>query len=1388
MKKLIVLVVLAMAVIFPTSTFALDDFYEQNGDAFLLIGDGPVRGVYKLNNLVAGSAPGYLYDGGKAFNLSASMLYNETIKSTKKELWTFSSDGTTGMHFSPYPLIRKCLTSVSVTPDGPYDAGLHDQIMHIHHNYPGNTGSGVGIHDNKSYPSQYTTGYGYYGDCYPCSWMPAAAPGKPGYYQIANGRWYHSGDSADQINSSFTYLRPDWYGTSNPNTILGPYKMYGFVQCMDGAGFPFRAGLCHKLVRETVQINEEKLKLLSYSVDEKLGPYDRGQAGSVVLGSTNTKDTLNECGDPCAPGTGPGTPIPTGNTPILSCLVSGAGRSYLYTRDYGTPNYSLKLNNIAYTSATIGDPADLTAVKVGVSSKNLTTDWVYVLGTNKINQWLALANVPASGFLKELTDVAVSDQWWQTGGIVYAYDKTIPLVYSFVRNENDAKPCIPEVIDITSIPDLPNSIDADGFGNLYFVSTKRDPENQPGKDMPAFKAADAYTYYKKSTMVPDLYRAKFKQDIYKGVTMLNYYSGSFMDTSGDILLGSDYFEQDFICAAALLGDRSNWSMCPGTLVRTTPKVSDAYRTEVAVINVCTPPKVTGTTANIDINGPYDKDMNDSPTPYNDATQYFFAVENAPDFDNNGVNRAGEATDDPNGNSFIGRFPSTTESAHLYYYWKVVQTKNMYGDPLDNTILDGNTSTKEPVLPIMFGPGEYEISVKSTFKYYQYDKMPRGVLADKKGDYLSESILAKAKDNTEWAKTKIFVQTYTNPSYPGGSCVIMSGKPDSSLVSNYNYRPALISGNTNSESALEKANPSNPVGESFVIPQIKGSQTWSFQARENLANKSAGIDRITAMLQATPPIPDEPHNNLRWLTDTPKFTWKISLEDPYDATKSLVNITKETNVAKLSIAAGDSVFTIPSEPGHYVLRVDASRVYSYEYFEKVYKTLSNGSVITIPVEKTKFVPITIGAQCRVSVLDDTPPAQTLADLANTMQTAIDLAPAYLWGTTGERLSNTADGKSNPTNIVLWSANDNPYGNLSTHPNLTPLLVDKYFSISLKHSIAKSTGKFQHNNAEGINVPDGLPIAFRTAAQSKYRNTPDGLTNKSPYKVEQYLYSFKDLPADCPLPKVRSWTYRKFIIAVSDLDYFKQDGANMYPEMAYHYANQLSTYENLKYGFNLVDASGNAGGDFMEGQIVIIDNDRPLAFIQAKDDKNPDQLMVGPSNVQPTYVDGQWACLAEKTGQSEERNGVEQWAFQSVTDPGSIFGVDSKFKISATLPFAAVLAQKSTHDPSTLEIDVPVTFETKLSDNVGNVSIETWDLRDKDSALIKDIGALTKYMHIFRIAENYVMELKVKDDARNWPTNPDNPKNATSNPNVRYLKIIIPISSSRLDIRTIDKTFK
>ena len=69
------------------------------------------------------------------------------------------------------------------------------------------------------------------------------------------------------------------------------------------------------------------------------------------------------------------------------------------------------------------------------------------------------------------------------------------------------------------------------------------------------------------------------------------------------------------------------------------------------------------------------------------------------------------------------------------------------------------------------------------------------------------------------------------------------------------------------------------------------------------------------------------------------------------------------------------------------------------------------------KRQKYVPITIGSQCKVCVLDNTPPSSQLADLSGTLQTAIDISPRYLWGTTGESLTNNKNGKANPAKVVF-----------------------------------------------------------------------------------------------------------------------------------------------------------------------------------------------------------------------------------------------------------------------------------------------------------------------------------------------------------------------------------
>lgn len=1413
MKRFVsVLVVLLLVTFLPQAASGLDDFYLQNGDAYLLIGNGPKNGVYRLNNLTQGAAPVSLYVPGEAFNLSASMKPGTVpTQPSVKELWTFASGGTTGMHLATKPLERRVTVTVYIDPNvggAPTSTALRDQIVHVHHNYPGNTGSGVGIHDTRSYPVPWSVPYGFSGDDYPCTWMPSAVPGKSGYYYVNSGRWYHSGDPADKIWSSFPYLRPDWFGTTRPNNNNNYYNMYGFVQCMDGAGFPAHGGWCHKLVRETVQVNERILNLFEYNVTQYLAGLNpavinKGEAGRVVISSTNTKDTLNECGDPCAPGTGPGSPVPYGEQPYMDCLVSGAGRSYLYSREPGSSQYMLKMNALNYTGSTIGSPGDLTAKKLGVSSKTTSSDWVYVLGINEVNKWLTDANVPVSGHLLELTDVAVSDQWWQTGGIVYAYDRQRGFVYKFVRNETTGVAPVPEIFNVFDGEFYPDSIDADGFGNLYFVKTERFPANAAGKTTPDFTARQAVSYYKKSPMVANLYAARFEQTVAKAVSMRDYYKKTISPVKGSIAIGTNTFEMDFTCDPDKLTDRTKWTMIP-PIRRTSADVAANYRTEVAVINVSTPPKVAGVDTKIDLLGPLvgntESTLTPAVTPYNDATQYFFKIENAPLFDENGVNTEGEATADPNGNNFVGVFPSTTKQSTLKFYWKVTQTKNLQGDLLNNVILDGTTPSDRTILPAMFGPGEYEIAVRAQMQYYQYDRMPVGVLSDRKEDYLSGVIHSASPDGTGWARVTITVTGNPPPPPASGACVIMTGKPSSG---GYTYHPTLGGTPLTSEWTLEPIQQQPPAvmpTPRYVIPQITGSQDWAFCLRENLYNKKLNSDRISIIMSDTPPEPPADGNpfNVRWLTTQPKFTWKISLPDPQNPSEKLVEITRETSTPQLVAAPGTRLFEIPSEPGVYTMRVDATRVYAYDYYRKEMIFLPTGGVTYVPKLDTKYVSVQVMANCEVIVLDDTPPALELANLSGTKAKAWSFSPGLLWGTTGEILSTSVDGKTNASEISLWVADDNPYGNVTTHANITtPPVKDPYFSqYQVKHKGGNRVASFSYQNAYGELVPSGLEETARpalTAAMPRYRSAPDGLNTYAvdQYAVKQYDYSFATLPSESGLANVRSWSYRKYTIPVSALVHYSKgaDGVNYYANMDYHYANNISTYTNLLFGFSAADASSNAFGPVLTGELVIRDNDRPNLFLRAIDEKDTSVSLYGPSNVNPTAFAGPWRNLAAGTGVAEDRAGNETWSCGgSIESPAAISGFMPDVRLVSAGDVRGILVQGVPNGTSTLEIDVPVVFSTIMSDNAGQTTRQSWSLRGSDGTMIADMGSGNVYRHIFREDGWYTVEVTAVDDAKDWPSDPRYPTAASSKANVRSLKISVPVASSRLDTRIIEKNVR
>jgi len=109
-------------------------------------------------------------------------------------------------------------------------------------------------------------------------------------------------------------------------------------------------------------------------------------------------------------------------------------------------------------------------------------------------------------------------------------------------------------------------------------------------------------------------------------------------------------------------------------------------------------------------------------------------------------------------------------------------------------------------------------------------------------------------------------------------------------------------------------------------------------------------------------------------------------------------------------------------------------------------------------------------------------------------------------------------------------------------------------------------------------------------------------------------------------------------------------------------------------------------------------------------------------------------------------------------------------------------------STLEIDVPAQFSTILADNVGTTTRTLWRLLDSSGSLITDMGTALGFRYIFRDAGYYLVNVRVNDDALDWPTDVNNPRVAVSRPNSRELTAVVPVADSRLNVRIIEKNVK
>ncbi|MBF0543525.1 MAG: hypothetical protein HQM08_03785 [Candidatus Riflebacteria bacterium] len=1375
-KKLFCFLLVFSFLGFPS--FALHPFYEQNGDCYVMIGEGPVRGVYALNNLT-GSQSTVLYDPLDAYGLAAFQKWDGT--KSIKDLYTFAGADTDWQTVTA-PLERRVVMTSSTKI---YKSSeIPEETIHRFHSNPNSSRTGLGNHNDS------VCGYKYGGTCYPCNVIPAAVPGKPGYYYVPPGKYYHAYDR--------TFWARWAYGCWFNYSVEYPKDPPAFKDpCCCQPGHYTWGGWAHWVVAENVMAKNRSLKLYDYNINSKIGPSMIKDVATVQIQVKSTLDKKGECYDGCI-GEQNGIPLPGGAIPYLDCVFSSIGMSYLFRREPSSTDYLLL--GVDSNSKIIGDPTAGSCL--GVSSRDTKSDWVYVLGITQINAWLKAANAPYT--INELSDVAVSDQWWQKGGIVYAYDKTQGMVYKFTRDETSTSVAIPDQIYVAE-GTAPDAIGTDGFGNLYLIKTELDPIASSSFDP---------TNVSKYAQIPPtdkpgykLWRGYWYQNAYKTVYKRDVYSGVIGKLTGRILLGTNIFTKDF---STLTPDKTStwvWNT-PDYLLASGP-VQTSYRSELAVINNATPPKVSSDNGGVtDIVGPLIQDTAGNavfpPSTYKftENEVYFFEVENPPTFDTNGVNLGSQGIDkDSDGR--IGSFPITVKNSTVQYYWKVVQVVDREGKATETVLLDmerDNTPGDSYVLPVILGGGQYWVGVKVKFKYYDYNKLPLGALSDQKETVLTPDyttsrgeIPPKPTFGADYSWATIKIETFPPPPPIGGTGIIMSGMP--LFSGGYNFQPVYDPGKI----ILPYCDPSNknPPNPTYVIKEIspvddptnsRYTVDWAFKIRDSNYNLATNLDRVAIMTSTVPPNPTDPNlivtGSLKWLNDL-QLTWHSILQRGSETVFDKQIITKG---AEIHISDLRQLFPAPSQPQSYTLSVSGSRTYAWQAYISSVRFIG-GKLVTVwgTVPKTASVQISVD-NCHVIVLDNTPPSLTVA---NPYKSGEKLPGFFIntktfYGTTGEKLSETESPPTpNAQNIDFVVADNNPLGNATD--SLT--YADPFFSsidpkLKVTHNFNNQVGTFTYSTAlvgkippTDVSDPKNIPIRFQYTSQPANQTIPD-----SKYKLIRTVLTSADFDGT-KIPYVGAsdynpgFSYLRYQINRDDLTHFSKDSGNNYlPQMEPTYANNSAGYSDLNYGFSCMDSAGLDSSAFSNpfatvGRIVIRDNDRPNLFIKGSEIKNQ---MVGyaPSNIQSAFRT-MWGRFSLPTADTEYlHNGLEIW------QGGNITGFNIAVKNKVATVGATICDDNLT--PFELEQDVIASFTAVSFDNTGTIATDSFVLLDPTGAQLQDLTTSLKPMIYdrFTVPGIYQIKIRIHDNALDW-------NGTTSKRNYRELDCTFPVYKTGLDIQVIER---
>ncbi len=552
------------------TVFALT--YMGNGAVYVLIKDGNVKGIYAMNNLTT-KIPNSIHTPAKPVT---------GLKATPEGKLNFFV-----VDKNPLSAPANIDVKIPYVPKGKWVG----------------TGKANGWLDtwdpatwvSKADAYQYI-GSAYYSHhwawgktCYPCWHTPTPKPGTTagttGFYTIPNNTPYHSFDRSDNIDEDGN----------------GVIDLIAYIQKQGWTMYPkwcyYNDIPSYFIYQDNVTI--KKTNWFLNLLDPTTGAVSKSASASASAEEKYIdRKRINGCHDGCFPGSSKVTVKP--DKWISKVTTNVYGDVYFYKRKENSSLYSLKFNNGAIPSGStvIGNPKS--AEFLAVASKGNHVDWIYCLNRNIIKGWMKDAGFSTIG---NVDSVAVSDQWWRDGGIVFVYDKSTGILSLIERSESSTTNKVIRA-DNRVIDSALDDLSSDGYGNVYGCKTTYDPANKNllVVDYPPAGHIKSAVYSLVSGT--HSFEVTLSQSVYKEVIKYDYYSDFLnKESCGKIHIGANEYVVTAV-AKNKTDPPSLWQVIGNPVLKNSDNSN--LDLEITAINYAVPPKVIGNTiGKLDIDGPYE---------------------------------------------------------------------------------------------------------------------------------------------------------------------------------------------------------------------------------------------------------------------------------------------------------------------------------------------------------------------------------------------------------------------------------------------------------------------------------------------------------------------------------------------------------------------------------------------------------------------------------------------------------------------------------------------------------------------------------------------------------------------------------------------------------------